>query len=182
MSTEAKSKGKLGYREYVNFPQDGRRHEIIDGDHFANPAPETYHQTISRRIQFQLYTQIELNGLGQVFDAPTDVQLSERDIVQPDLIIILKENQTIITPTKVKGTPNLIVEILSKSTAETDRKLKKELYRKSGVAEYWIVDPEEHCVEQFVLRTGDYSLLGTHAERVQVQLMDNVTVDLAKVW
>jgi hypothetical protein len=59
MTAESSSKVKLGYREYTCFPDDGRRHEILDGEHFVNPAPETYHQTLSRRIQFQLYQQIE---------------------------------------------------------------------------------------------------------------------------
>lgn len=88
MTPETKLRGRLGYREYVCFPDDGRRHEIIDGEHVVNPAPDTYHQTLSRRIQFQLYTQIELEQLGQIFDAPTDLQLSETDIVQPDLILV----------------------------------------------------------------------------------------------
>lgn len=182
MSAEAQSSVKLGYPEYLGFPQDGRRHEIIDGEHYVNPAPETYHQTLSRRIQFQLYTQIERNGLGQVLNAPTDVQLSDTDIVQPDLIVVLKEKLTIITPTKIKGTPNLVVEILSTSSADTDRRLKKELYRKSGVAEYWIVDPTEHPVEQFLLSDGNYTLLGRHAERVEVQVIRGVVVDLSEVW
>jgi hypothetical protein len=62
---------KLGYREYCCFPDDGRRHEIIDGDHYVNPAPSTYHQTVSRRLQHQLYTQIELTGRGVVYNAPS---------------------------------------------------------------------------------------------------------------
>lgn len=180
MSTEAT--GKLGYREYVNFPQDGRRHEIIGGEHFVNPAPETYHQTISRRIQFQLYSQLELNRLGVVFDAPTDLQLSETDIVQPDLIVILEANRTIITPTKIKGVPDLVVEILSKSTAEMDCTLKKELYCRAGVPEYWIVDPYEHLVQQFRLAGGNYTLVGNQTDRIEVATMDGVAVDLAQVW
>jgi hypothetical protein len=93
---------KLTYREYRCFPQDGRRHEIIDGEHKVNPASETYHQkTLSRRIQFQLYVQIEQAGLGVVFNAPTDLELSETDIVQPDLIVVSEARKTIITPTEV---------------------------------------------------------------------------------
>ncbi len=103
MTPETNLHGKLGYREYVCFPEDGRRHEIIDGEHVVNPAPDIYHQTLSRRIQFQLYTQIELRGLGQVFNAPTDLQLSDSDIVQPDLIIVLSRVRNIITPKKIKG-------------------------------------------------------------------------------
>ena len=73
----------MGYPEYARFPDDGRRHEVIDGEHVVNPAPDMYHQLLSRRIQFQLYAQIELRGLGEVIDAPADLQLSDWDIVYP---------------------------------------------------------------------------------------------------
>ena len=129
-----------------------------------------------------MYTQIEQPGLGVVFDAPTDLQLSDFDIVQPDLIIILRDKRTIITPTKIKGVPDLIVEILSPSSAHQDRVLKKELYRKSAVPEYWVVDPEDHVVEQFVLGNEEYSLLGRHSEEIAVQSLEQIRVNLGEVW
>ena len=129
----------------------GRRHEIIDGDHYLNPAPATYHQRLSGRIHFQLYEQIDLPRIGEVYCAPTDVQLTDHDIVQPDLIVVLNERKAIITPTKIKGVPDLVVEILSESMIKNDRVLKKELYERVGIPEYWIVDLEEHLVDQFVL-------------------------------
>ena len=110
---------KLTYRDYVCFPDDGHRHEIIDGDHYMNPAPSTYHQAISRHLQFQLYTQIERRNLGSVIDAPVDVQLTEFDIVQSDLVVVLSGNR-IITPTKVKGVPDHLVEILPSHGADRD--------------------------------------------------------------
>lgn len=182
MSSPSELKGKLTYREYVCFPEDGRRHEIVDGEHLVNPAPNTYHQTVSRRIHFQLYAQIELAGLGVVFDAPTDLQLSEMDVVQPDLIVVLHRKRTIITPTKIKGTPDMVVEILSPSSEIADRVLKKELYRKSGIPEYWVVNPDDHAVEQFVLRSGDFVLLGRHTEAISLEVVQDVRVDLAQVW
>ena len=182
MSSKAKSTGKLSYREYLCFPQDGRRHEIIDGEHIVNPAPNTYHQTLSRRIQFQLYSQIELQGKGVIFNAPTDLQLSETDVVQPDLIVILKHKRTIITPTKIKGTPDLVIEIMSDSSATTDRDLKKELYRRSSVPEYWIVDPDNHEVEQYVLRGEAYEPIDRHSTSIEVQVLGDVRVSLSEVW
>lgn len=182
MSSEARLRGRLGYPEYVCFPGDGQRHEVIGGEHFVNPSPDTYHQTLSRRIQFQLYQQVEESGLGVVFDAPTDLQLSDFDIVQPDLIMVLSHKRTIITPKKIKGVPDLIVEILSESSSHNDEVLKKELYRTSGVPEYWIVVPGDHVVEQFVLRGDTYVLFGRQSERISVQLLADVCVDLARVW
>ncbi len=182
MPPETNLSGKLGYREYVCFPADGRRHEIIAGEHIVNPAPSTYHQTLSRRIQFQLYSQIELRGRGQVYDAPTDLQLSENDIVQTDLIVVLTHARNIITPTKIKGTPDLVVEILSESSVDNDRVVKKELYRRAGVAEYWVVDPDDHTVEQYVLRGDVYELMGAHTDALAPQVLAGVRVDLSQVW
>jgi Uma2 family endonuclease len=171
---------KLTYEDYLGYPDDGRRHEIIHGDHYVNPAPSTYHQYVSRRLQFQLYTSIELEELGSVINAPVDVQLTEHDIVQPDLVVILKENR-IITPTKVKGAPNHIIEILSPSTATNDRKLKRGLYERCGVPEYWIVDPFEHAVLQLVLSDGRYAERA-ESEKLSISYLAGIEVNLKQVW
>lgn len=181
MSSGTSSSSKLGYAHYVCIPDDGRRHEIINGDHFVNPAPSTYHQTVSKRLQFQLYSQIELQGLGVLFDAPVDVQLSDHDIVQPDLVVVLNVKKTIITPTKIKGIPDLIVEILSPSSQENDRVLKKDLYQRSGVPEYWIVDPFEHSLAQLVLRGPAYELQPP-ADEIRPTITQGVLVRLLEVW
>ena len=88
---------------------------------------------------------------GEVFNAPTDLQLSDFDIVQPELLVILGEPGTYVTPTKIIGPPALVVEILSPSTSHRDRSLKFDLYARVEVAEYWIADPEEREVERYVL-------------------------------
>jgi Uma2 family endonuclease len=119
--------------------------------------------------------------LGVVFDAPTDVQLSDHDIVQPDLIVVLHAKKNIVAPTKIKGIPDLIVEIISPTSADNDRRLKKHLYQRSGVPEYWIVDPFEHMVEQLVLQAGEYRLQPA-AEVVRLTIVEHVSVQLAEVW
>ncbi len=170
----------FGYREYCCFPNDGRRHEIIDGDHYVTPAPSTTHQTVSKRLQYQLYTQIELTGLGLVFDAPCDVQLTDYDIVQPDLIVVLKDRVRMITPTKINGVPDLVVEILSASTASNDTELKKQLYERTGVGEYWIADPENQKLERYRLVDGVYRL-EPHADPAPA-LGGSLKVPLAAIW
>lgn len=182
MSQAIPAKTKLGYEHYVCYPDDGRRHEIIDGNHYMNPAPTTDHQRFSRRIQFQLYEQIEESGRGEVFNAPTDVQLTDHDIVQPDLIIVMHERRSIITPSRIKGVPNLIVEVLSPTTKRHDCVLKKALHERVGVPEYWIVQTVDRAVEQFVLQDGRYRLEGTHSLNMTVATIENVSVDLTKVW
>ena len=76
MSPRARHRTKLTYEDYVHFPDDGNRHEIIDGEHYMSPSPTTAHQDASRHIQFQLYRDIEERGLGRVYNAPMDLQLS----------------------------------------------------------------------------------------------------------
>jgi Uma2 family endonuclease len=181
MSSNIESTTKLGYAEYVCFPNDGFRHEVINGDHYMNPAPSTYHQTVSKRLQYQLYQQIELRDLGLLFDAPIDIQLSENDIVQPDLVVLLNAKKSIITPTKIKGVPDLLVEIISPSSLENDRVLKKSIYQRMGVAEYWIVDPFEHTVDQLVLVNGVYKSR-PHTDQLCPVFVNGVVIELDKVW
>lgn len=146
-----------------------------------NPSSSTQHQHVSKRLQYQLYTKIELAGLGVLYNAPTDVQLSEYDIVQPDIVIILNENVRKITPTKIKVAPHLVVEILSTSTSGNDRTIKKDLDERSGVVEYWIVDPYEQQVDQWGLREGKY-LLVPRAKVISLSFVSDVEVDFDTVW
>lgn len=179
-STLRPARAKLGYREYCCFPDDGRRHEIIDGDHYMTPAPSTTHQTVSKRLQYQFYTQVELTGLGLVFDAPVDVQLTEHDIVQPDLVVVLKDRTRMITHTKINGVPDFVVEILSPSTAVVDTTLKKQLYERAGVAEYWIADPDAQRLDRFRLVDGGYRL--EPVEDPATALGGALRVRLGDVW
>ncbi len=182
MASPTRRRGKLGYAQYACFPDDGRRHEVIHGVHYVSPSPTTYHQTLSRRLHFQLYGPIELNGLGEVYNAPTDLQLTDHDIVQPDLIVVLNRLPRIITPTKIRGVPDLVVEILSESTEQNDRVLKKELYEECRVPEYWIVDPADHAVLQYVLQDDTYPPPTHCTDEIKLTVVDDVRVDLTRVW
>ncbi|MEX0867026.1 MAG: Uma2 family endonuclease, partial [Pirellulales bacterium] len=111
---------------------------------------------------------------------PIDVHLAEFDVVVPDFVVLLPANR-IVTPTKIKGVPDLLIEILSPSTREYDRTLKRKRYEAAGVPEFWLVDPENHTVEQLILRDGKYTVRD-HDEVVQLAILDQVTVDFSKVW
>ncbi len=181
MSTIVHSTSKLTYADYATIPADGLRHEIIDGVHFVNAAPSTVHQHVSKRLQYQLYTKIELAGLGVMFSAPVDVQFSEFDVVQPDLVVVLNENVRKITPTKIKVAPHLVVEILSPSTSDYDRTHKKNLYEKFGVQEYWLVDPFEQSVEQWVLADGKLELAPV-ADPLVLSIARDVRIAKDSIW
>lgn len=169
------------YPAYAAIPFDGKRHEIIGGEHFVNPAPNLYHQEVSRHIQFQLYSQIELTGLGKVINSPVDLQLSDHDIVQPDLVVVTRQRKHILTPTKIKGIPDLVVEILSPSNSDHDLKTKRKLYEQVGVPEYWIVFPDEHQVLQLLYVESAY-VVETKTQSITMKVAPQATVDLTKVW
>lgn len=172
---------KLGYSEYVLFPNDGKRHEVINGDHFMNPAPGTYHQTISKRLYLALDSGIEREGLGEVFYAPCDVQLGEHDIVQPDLLVVLNNSAARITPSRVIGAPDLLIEILSPSTASNDRTLKRSVYERSGVREYWVVDPDGHSITQLTEVDGKYVEQQRNKE-IHVAIVPQLKISLESIW
>ena len=181
--TIRKSPTKLTYEEYVLFPDDGNRHEIIDGRHYMNAAPNLRHQAVSRHIQFQLYEQIELTKLGEVINAPIDLQLSSFDVVQPDIVVVLVSNR-IITTTKTKGVPDLVIEILSPSNRKHDLELKKQLYEQFAVTEYWIVDPENQTVSQYQPGTdGTFAAPNILTESITFNgIPSGAKVNLKRVW
>ena len=146
-----------------------------------NPAPSTLHQRVSKRLQYELYTKVELADLGVLYNAPVDVQLSEFDIVQPDLVVVLNANVGKITPTKIKVAPDLVIEIISPSTATLDRTLKKDLYQRTGVREYWIVDPFEQQIEQCVLCDETYQLQSIKSP-VELAVTPGIAIDPAHIW
>jgi Uma2 family endonuclease len=131
------------------------RYEIIEGIRYdCQPSPRIEHQLLATAIFSRLETACSLNGLIVV--APMDVHLDEDNIVQPDVIFIASENLSIIQDGYIKGTPDLLIEILSPSTGGHDRKRKKNLYERFGIREYWIVDPVYSTVDQFILHDGVY--------------------------
>lgn len=135
-------KVKFTYEDYLLFLEDGRRHELIDGEHYMTPAPSTRHQKVSINLSTILKNFLKQNRIGIVFAAPCDVVLSDLDVVQPDLLFVSAARASIITEKCIQGAPDLLIEILSETTRKTDEVIKRKLYERYGVREYWIVDPE----------------------------------------
>lgn len=146
---------RYNYQDYLQLPED-KRYEIIDGDLFMVPSPNESHQRILANIFNTLSHYVRKNKLGAVYFAPFDVLFSEEDIVQPDIIFVSHENKRIITKDNIKGAPDLIIEVLSPSTFKRDIGIKKKLYARHGVREYWVVDPERETVEVFLLRDKEF--------------------------
>jgi len=124
------------------------------------PAPGTGHQSTSNLIPTHLTIHIQFTGKGQVFTAPCDVELAPNVVVQPDVIVVLQEHAGIITPSRIVGSPDLVVEIASPATAGYDRREKQDAYARAGVAEYWIADPAARTIELLVLEGDAYRSKG----------------------
>jgi Uma2 family endonuclease len=150
--------------DYRSWPDD-QRWEIIGGTAFSmTPAPTTRHQKILHELDRQLGNHFS-GKTCQVFPAPTDVRLSDRDVVQPDLVVVCEPDK--IKETHIDGAPTLVVEILSPSTATFDRSRKLALYARSGVKEVWLITPYPWLAEVFTLEGGSYRLAGAY-ERGEV--------------
>ena len=141
-----KAKVKFTYEDYRQMPDD-RRYELLEGELVMAPSPITAHQRVSGRLEFLLREFVLKNNLGEVFDAPFDVVLSEENVVQPDILFVSRERSSIITADNITGAPDLVIEIISPATEYRDREIKRKLYAKYGVKEYWLADPDKQTIE-----------------------------------
>ena len=142
---------KLTYEDYVRLPEppDARRYEILDGVIYVSPSPVPRHQEVSLNLERVLDAYIRRHHLGKLYHAALDVLLHEHTIAQPDIIFIAAGREQIITDRAIEGPPDLVVEILSPSTARRDRGLKARLYARFGVPHYWIVDPRAETLSTY---------------------------------
>lgn len=137
------SRVKLTYDDFLLFPDDGQRHELIDVEHYVTPSPNLRHQRISRRLVQSIANWLDEHPTGEVFDAPLDVLFSRFDVVEPDLLYVSNERASeLLSGQHVTGAPDLVIEIGSPSTRQRDETIKRRLYEQFGVTDYWVVDPE----------------------------------------
>ena len=146
---QERSSTKLTFVDYLLFPDDGLRHEIIDGEHYVTASPAMRHQRIAGNLYYFIRDYLENHPTGEVFMAPVDVLLSNVDIVVPDLVYVSRERTHLITSKNLQGAADLVIEILSPSTRRRDEWLKRDLYDRVGVEEYWLVDPERDTIDVF---------------------------------
>ena len=165
---------KFTYEDFLNFPNDGKRHEIIDGEHFVTPSPNTKHQAVSMNLTRAFILYLEQQHLGHLFAAPLDVLFSDLDVVEPDLLYISRERAHVLTDKHVRGAPDLVVEILSPGTRKTDEAIKRKLYERFDVREYWVVDPELDAIKIYRLMEGVF----TRVAELSVEAGDTLTTPL----
>ena len=153
---------KLTYQDYANTSDD-ERYELIDGVLIMVPAPNVPHQDSQAGLGSRMRVFVERHDLGKVLFAPTDVVLSDTDVVQPDVLFISNDRQHIITEANIQGAPDLVVEILSPSTSRHDWREKRDLYAEHGVNEYWVVDTANRVVYVMLLKDGVLEIVETYA-------------------
>ena len=163
MAITTSVKPKLTYEDYASLPDD-ERCELIDGELIPMPSPSVFHQLLIFSIGVPLREFVKSLSLGEVVPSPIDVILSATNVVQPDLIFVSSARAHIITEDNIRGAPDLLVEILSPSTAACDRTTKRNLYASHGVPEYWLVDPYAKTIIVLILGANGYDTYAVFGE------------------
>ncbi len=177
------------YRDLVALPDDGLRHELLDGEHVVSPSPGTSHQMISMQLSLILGGYVNEHRLGQVFHAPYDIKLSMITVLVPDLVFFTAERFALVVNEKhATAAPDLVVEILSPGTRRRDKGRKRAIYEREGVGEYWIVDPVASEVTTLRRQQGEdgFTVVTTLAQKrgdaLTSPLFPGFEIPLARVF
>lgn len=172
---------RWSYEDLARLPDDGKRHELIDGEHFVSPSPTPRHQRVAMNLAVILGGFVRETRCGELFAAPLDVVLSPHNVVEPDVLFIAAERLHVIGARYLEAAPDLAIEIYSPSSRRIDTVLKRHLYEKYGVAEYWLVDPEARTVE-VLRRRGDRLRPEPASEMVSTPLLPGLEISLAEIF
>ena len=176
----------LTYDHVLAMPQDDLRHELIEGVHYVTASPNLRHQRISGRLYVALALWLREHPVGEVYYAPVDVVLSPHDVVVPDLVYVSRQRAAeVLTDAAVKGTPELLVEILSPGTRRRDRTIKQALYDRWGVSEYWLVDPDREAIRIIRRDNGGFTVaadLVADDDVLTTPLLPGLAIPLAAIF
>ena len=175
---------RFGYNDLRAMPEDGRRYEIHGGELVVVPSPLLRHQIAAMEVVTLLNDYRRKFG-GIAVTAPFDVVFDEYDVVQPDVVFFRAERLHLLDPNSVaRAVPDIVVEVLSPSTAAIDRGRKMEMFARYGVPEYWIVDPVGLQVEVHVLGDGSYrqAQVATGGDSVRSTLLPDLTFTAAGIF
>jgi Uma2 family endonuclease len=149
---------RMTYRDLLKLPDDGLRHELIDGVHFVTPSPVSRHQLVLGNLHRIIGPHVHARQCGVALFAPYDIVFSQYDVVEPDLVYFSMDRyREVVTEKNAQGPPNLAVEILSPTTRSRDEVLKRRLYERTGVDEYWIVDTKQERVAIYRMKDRQYA-------------------------
>jgi Uma2 family endonuclease len=177
-----KQRKRWTYDDYYRL-QDGQRYEIIDGDLLMAPASDTWHQDWVNNLSFMVTAFVKAKKLGKVLTALTDVVLDQDNTVQPDLLFVSTAKASIIQQRAIFGVPDLLVEIISPTSVRRDRYIKRQLYARFGVQEYWLGDAANKTLEVLTLKEGAYELFCCAEEKGKISslVLPGLEFDLAEI-
>lgn len=173
----------LTVEDYRATPE-GSRYQLVEGELIMAPAPNLQHQMIVWNLSQIFGRHLEKHPAGRMFFAPCDVYLSEHNVVQPDVLFVAKSRLGILSEDGVHGAPDLVVEVLSPSTAQLDTRTKRRLYAKHGVKELWLVDPSLLQIQRydFARAAAKPVQLIAEAERFKTALLPGLTLTAAEIF
>ena len=177
---------RMTYDDLVALPDDGLRHELIDGEHFVTPSPASRHQIILANLYRLIGPHTHATKCGVTLFAPYDIVFTQYDVVAPDLMYFSRARYAqVVTEKNAQGAPDLVVEILSPGTRRRDEGLKRRLYERMEVGEFWIVDPAAETIKVDRLIDGSYrqtTLTRATAATLTTPLLPGLNVPLADVF
>ena len=172
---------RISWDDIKDLPPDDKRWELLDGELFLTSSPNWRHQKVVLRLATALDAHVTSNGLGEVTIAPMDTILDPYNVVEPDILYISNERRSIIGE-RVHGAPDLCVEVLSPSTAVRDRAIKRTVYAKFGVREYWIVDPDVGSVEVFAAPALERLATYQSRDRLRSPILPDLDLPLEPIF
>ena len=188
MSSAQPARRMWTYGDLVALPDDQLRHELIDGEHFVSPSPNTGHQTLSKRLFVRLNAYAERHA-GEVLYAPFDVKLSLFTVLVPDLVYFTADRfARVVNDKHATAAPDLVVEILSPGTRRRDKGRKRAVYDREGAREYWIVDPEAESITALRRPSPDAGLTdvitatAAAGDSLESPLLPGLTIPLRDVF
>jgi Uma2 family endonuclease len=172
----------LTYDDLAAMPEDGRRYELINGELFELTGPTPKHQRTTFRLAKDLDEFVTVRELGEVYVAPLDVFLSPHNTVQPDVVFVSAARKSIVRGLKIEGAPDLLMEVLSRSTWRRDAITKAAIYATFGVLEYWLIDPERESIVVQATQNGVFVPVPSSDGVARSQLRPGFEVDPAKLF
>ena len=170
--------------DYLLLPDAGPRYQLVDGEFHMAPAPNTYHQIVSRNLEYLFMDFLEDNPIGELLHAPFDVYLSDVNVYQPDICVFSKEQHAYLDERGAVSSPWLVVEILSPSTQRLDRGPKREVYARCGTRELWLIDPDKkECAVYRLQENADLpARIWSGQETLTTPLFPGLEISLARVF
>ena len=176
---------RLTYNDLERIPQEreGDRHELINGELFVSPSPAFMHQVISANVYSRLERFVQEEGVGRAFYAPIDVIVAPDTVLIPDIIYIARDRLKNTGGQTIGEPPDLVIEILSPGSRHRDLHVKRELYARFGVKEYWLVEPQEQSLTVLALSGGRYDAVPAGKDgTIRSRLLPSFTLSLSDVF